>query len=221
MRLYYLSSAPYALSNLSLRRLKISRFGDLNDPFELLAADLLNSAHRKAFAEFKQELGESTGLICFSRSWSNPLMWGHYAEKHTGVALGFEIPDALPTEVLYTSTRVRLNVDPKSTQPILNQSFVSRLLRTKFEDWRYEQEYRVFVDLDHSTREAGMYFKDFGDDLRLAEVILGPKCELPIDRVRDMLSSAHPQAKVVKARMAFRTFRVVEDRTFRPQLRGA
>lgn len=215
MRLYYLLPAPFALSNLSLRRLKVSRFGDLNDPFELLAADLLNPAHRKAFGELKQELNETKGLICFSRSWNNPLLWGHYAEKHTGVALGFEIPDALPTEVIYTSQRVKLNVDSKTKQPNLNETFFNRLLRTKFEDWRYEQEYRVFVELDHSTREAGMYFKDFGSDLHLVEVILGPKCELPIDRIRELLFSAHPQAKVLKARMAFRTFRVVEDRSFR------
>jgi hypothetical protein len=215
MRLYNLSSTPYALSNIALRRLKISRLSDLNDPFELLAAVLLNPLHRRAFADWKDELSQSTGLICFSKSWRNPLLWGHYADRHTGIALGFEVPDSLPVDVIYSATRVRIATDAKSDKVILNEALMKRLLRTKFEDWKYEDESRVFVELDHSTCEAGMYFKNFGPDLALAEVVIGPKCDLPIDRVRAMVDSAHPGVRVVKARMAYRSFHVIEDRSFR------
>ena len=215
MRLYYLSPAPYALSNLALRRLKISRFAGLNDPFELLAADLVNPSNRKAFAEWKDKLNKSTGLICFSRSWSNPLLWGHYAERHTGIALGFDVPDGLAVEVLYAATRVKIETDTNGNNVILDEALMNRLLRTKFVDWEYEAESRVFVKLDHSTQEAGFYFQDFGSDLALAEVVLGPNCELPIGRVRNMIDAAHPGVHVIKARMGFRSFRVVEDRSFR------
>jgi hypothetical protein len=74
MRLYYLSPAAYALSNLALQRLKISRLIDLNDPFELLAVDLQNQRYREAFTNLKQELNTSKGLICFSGSWSKARM---------------------------------------------------------------------------------------------------------------------------------------------------
>ena len=221
MRVYYLSSAPFALSNLSLRRLKISRFGDLNDPFELLAANLENSEHRKAFATMKHQLNETKGLICFSRTWSNPLLWGHYADKHTGIALGFDVPDHLLSEVLYTSQRVRIDVDSKTKRPNLNEALVNRLLRTKFVDWKYENEYRLFVQLDPETKESGLFFHDFSEDLKLMEVILGPRCELPINRIRSLLQTDLPHVKVSKARMAFRTFRVTEDRTFRRNATGA
>ena len=93
MRAYYLTGSQFALSNLALRRIKISRFGDLNDPFELLAVDLADKAHRRAFRATKEQLAESKGLICLSRSWANPLLWGHYAERHTGMALGFEVAE--------------------------------------------------------------------------------------------------------------------------------
>ena len=76
---YYLTGAQFALSNLALRRIKISRFLDLNDPFELLGVDVIDPAQRIAFRAMKQEINESKGLICFSKSWRNPLMWGHYA----------------------------------------------------------------------------------------------------------------------------------------------
>ena len=92
MRVYYLTGAPFAVSNLAIQRIKIARFSDLNDPFELLAVDLGNKRHRKAFRESRGEINAATGLICFSKSWRNPLLWGHYAEKHTGIALGFEVP---------------------------------------------------------------------------------------------------------------------------------
>jgi len=215
MRLYYLSPAAYALSNLALQRLKISRLIDLNDPFELLAVDLQNQRYREAFTNLKQELNTSKGLICFSGSWSNPLLWGHYAERHTGIALGFDVADHLPVKVIYKSARVRVNLDTENKTALFDSAFVDRLLRTKFADWKYEEEYRIFADLDHTTIEAGMYFQDFNSSLRLAEVILGPKCEIPIDRVRMMLGSIRPIVKVLKARMAFRTFRVIEDRSFR------
>jgi hypothetical protein len=215
MRLYYFCPTPFALSNLSLGRLKVSRFADLNDPFELLAASMVNAQHRDAFNEMKRELNESRGLICFSRAWSNPLLWGHYADKHTGVALGFDVADHLVAEVIYADERVRIEVEKKTKKVLLGEEQVNRLLRTKFRDWRYENECRLFVQLDPRTRESGMYFHDFNNDLSLTEVVLGPRCDLPIGRVRSVLRTPYPAVQVKKARMAFRTFRVTEDRRFR------
>lgn len=49
MRVYHLSEARYALSGIALRRIKISRFSDLNGPFELLGANLNDKEVRRAF----------------------------------------------------------------------------------------------------------------------------------------------------------------------------
>jgi hypothetical protein len=38
-----------------------------------------DSAVRKAFKATRDKLNESKGLICFTKNWKNPLMWGHYA----------------------------------------------------------------------------------------------------------------------------------------------
>jgi hypothetical protein len=38
----------HAVSNLSLKRLRVSRLDQLNDPFEFLAADLLDPRDRQA-----------------------------------------------------------------------------------------------------------------------------------------------------------------------------
>jgi hypothetical protein len=88
---------------------------------------------------------------------------------------------------------------------------MGRLLRTKFYDWKYEDELRAFVHLDPSTAESGLFFFDFGSQLALREVILGPRCFLPLERIRSIVARYDPSVDVVKARIAFTSFRVVKD----------
>ena len=90
-----------------------------------------------------------------------------------------------------------------------------RLLTLKFEDWRYENEKRVFVALDHSIAESGMYFHKFSKDLVLREIILGARCDVPISKARTMASAFTQKVHVQKARIAFTKFAVVENRRFR------
>jgi hypothetical protein len=212
MRVYYLTGAAFALSNLALRRIKIARFSDLNDPFELLAVDLADKDHRKAFRTTKDKINADKGLICLSKSWKNPLLWGHYAEKHSGIALGFEIPEKLLNPVIYAERPLKIPIDKRTGTPKLGETLVNKLLRTKFADWIYEKEMRLFVQLDHSTKESGMYFYDFSKNLQLLEVILGPKCELSISRVRRLVADWTPHVDVIKARIAFSSFRVVKNK---------
>ena len=113
MRVYYLTGANYGLSNLALQRVKVSRFHDLNDPFELVGVNLAEKGVRKAFREMKENLDGEKGLICFSKSWKNPLLWGHYAEKHTGIALGFDVPDERLSPVIYAKRLLSMKLDPK------------------------------------------------------------------------------------------------------------
>ena len=95
MKVYHFLSAQNAISDIALKRIKISRIGQLNDPFELLAVDLRDPRDKVALENWKNELDEQFGLICFCAHWSNPLMWGHYADSHKGIALGFEIQEDL------------------------------------------------------------------------------------------------------------------------------
>lgn len=208
MRVYYLTGSQFALNNIALRRIKISRFSDLNDPFELLAVDVSDRQLRDAFRATKNKINQNRGLICFSRSWSNPVIWGHYAEKHTGICLGFDVPDDLPSPVIYATKLLKIERDKETNKPKPTEEVINTLLRTKFSDWKYENEMRIFVDLDHNTVESGRYFYSFSDNLTLREVILGPQCELPIDGIRNMVKEFKPAVKVIKARIAFSRFEV-------------
>ena len=176
MRVFHFTNTYYGISNLSLKRLKVSRFSQLNDPFELLAADLLDSRDRKALSEFKNTLNANKGMICFSGSWGNPLLWGHYADKHSGMALGFDIPDEYLSPVQYTTQRAKVEFDQKTRKIVNGTRLMDKLLRTKFTDWKYEDERRMFVDLDPTLQEGGNHFVEFSKDLALREVILITDC---------------------------------------------
>lgn len=215
MRLYYLCPPQFGISNLAMRRLKISRFSDLNDPFELLAVELTDSGHRQVFRALKDELNKSKGLLCFAKTWSNPLMWGHYADRHTGIALGFDVQDDLAKQVIYANRLQKIQFDQSTGKPSITYESMERLLRTKFFDWKYEDEYRVWAQLDRSTEESGLYFFNLNEQIRLREVVLGQRCTLPIDRVRDLVSSYPEHVDVHKARIAFGSFRVVKDTSVR------
>jgi Protein of unknown function (DUF2971) len=212
MRLYNLTPAHFGLSAIALRRLKIARLSELNDPFELLAVNLADRSHRQAFCDLKNQLNKTKGLLCFSSSWSNPVLWGHYADRHMGLALGFDVPDDLPSEAIYADEPTLIPLDHLTNQPSLDEQLINRLLRTKFADWKYEQEWRMFVQLDPSCVEGGLYFYDFSPNLQLVEVILGSRCAIPAAKVSALVADIHPEVVVRKAGIAFQSFTVVEDK---------
>ncbi len=210
-RVYYLTSSQHALSNIAFRRIKISRISNVNDPFEFLAVNLTDVNHQIEFQKIKEETNKNIGLICFARDWGNPVMWGHYASGHTGMALGFDVEDEFLKPAIYSKIPINIQIHEETGKMILVKKAVDKLIRTKFYDWKYENELRLFVKLDHTTVESDMYFKDFDSNLILREVILGSRCELPIAGIRTMLNSYTPSVKVIKSKIALNSFHIVED----------
>jgi hypothetical protein len=56
MKLYYLTPSQFALNALALRRLKVARLGELNDPFGLLAIEAETALHRGVLPTRKGEV---------------------------------------------------------------------------------------------------------------------------------------------------------------------
>ncbi len=215
MRLYNLSGADHALINIVLRRIKISRIEDLNDPFELLGVNLKDKRLRQPFKDAKHEIHNNNGVICFSETWQNPVMWSHYADKHKGICLGFDVPDQLAMPVSYSETPLRIENASQLTKKQLQAEFAARLLTLKFKDWCYERERRIFIKLDHSTAESGLYFLDYSDGLMLREIILGARCDVLVSKARALAEAFRHKVHVKKTRIAFTKFAVVEDRRYR------
>ena len=215
MRAYYMTSAKWGEVILRERRLKLSRFYESNDPFELQLMDSRSKETRKVAAIIANYHNKNTGMICFSRSWASPVMWAHYAEKHTGICLGFDIVNTLLTEVVYTNNKIRVPLGPHLPKYGLSAELLARILSTKATDWAYERECRVMGSLKTLDPKTGLYYTDFGTQIVLAEVIIGHRCAWTTPTAVTLIGGVATPVRVCKVRPAFGKFAMVENKTIK------
>lgn len=222
MLVYHFVNAQYGLDDLKNRRLKVARLGELNDPFEFLGFDLSDTDFRWIVRKLKSELSWNKGILCFCKTWTNPVVWGHYADSHTGLCLGFEVPSSVLLKVKYVDSRLprphvrKLPLDSWGVgYHKLDETFMRKLLLTKSSHWQYEQEYRVFVELEdyiNGVRRRWTCYSKFSDQLALKRVIVGDRSCISRAQVASALADLGTQVEVFKARTAFKSFKVVRNR---------
>ena len=143
MRVYHFIPAEFALQNMQKRRMKIAQINDLNDPFELIAANNSDRDHRKILSGWRKTVEKKWGVLCFSKTWRNPVLWSHYADKHKGMCLGFEVAEEHLMHVKYTKKRLSINLEALHDQGQLNQKTMTRMLVLSFTigDMKRKHEY--------------------------------------------------------------------------------
>ena len=205
MILYHFLNAKYGLEAIRNRRLKIARILELNDPFEFLGVNLSDQEHRKALNKTKKSISKDAGILCFSEIYTNPLLWGHYGDKHKGMCLGFEVPKDAVGKVHYVDSRLEF---PRLNQ--LDEDFMKNLLYSKFSHWEYEKEHRIWVSLKEEIYD--LQFVGFSDaNLTLKYVIVGEKSNITRDQVSDALGTFVGRVKKFKVRKSFRSFKMVKN----------
>jgi hypothetical protein len=215
VRLYHFLNAQYGLQAIRRQRLKIARISELNDPFEFLQVASSDPRTRARYQYVKRALSAYMGMLCFSESWHNPVQWSHYAQKHRGICLGFDVaPSTEVRKVRYVANRISPNLKAMRKFGPAAVSHMLDLLTIKFEHWHYEQEHRLFVKLDEKDARSGLYFFDFANisDVVLSEIIVGAYSEISPEQIERALGRRSAKVKAHKARLAFRTFEVVEQR---------
>jgi hypothetical protein len=90
------------------------------------------------------------GMICFSKTFDDILMWSHYADKHRGIVIGFvrtELESILKARALDVNCRKeRVAYDTEQfVRP--GSKYVTDLLTTKSESWQYQKEVRYVMRL--------------------------------------------------------------------------
>jgi len=207
MRLYYFTTRTHGLLALKNRRLKISRINELNDPFEFMAWNTRDAGLRARLREWKNQRNEEYGIVCFSSKWRSPVLWSHYADKHAGIAIGFEVPDG----DVYNRVRYRRTRLPVPRRELVG-SDVDEVLLTKFSAWRYESEYRCLCRLHDSLAEGDLFFEQFSYALELAQVIVGERCQISRAELSIALGQEYSHVERFKVRSAFGSFSVVRNR---------
>lgn len=128
-----------------------------NDPFDPILKTLYSE---------KIELLENISMACLSSTVSDILMWSHYADKHQGLCLAYDISAIIEQEnvilqaveynditfknLLYTLKIVdAAGVIPNDEiAPLLAKQQKLKfmgLLRVKSLSWKYEKEYRLII----------------------------------------------------------------------------
>lgn len=158
---------------------------------------------------------QNTHLICcFSKRPDSILMWSHYADKHEGVCIEFDVD---PTEkdivdVIYKKDKVEFKIF-KVISHILaleflnmpynasNQKFnleVMEPLFTKSIDWQYEQEVRYILPARFNNR----VFKDNNNSYIkspvIKSVIIGCRADMNSDKIKRIIELANEKGVAVK-----------------------
>jgi hypothetical protein len=215
MRVYHFISDEYALDVIADQRMKVSMIDDLNDPFELHAVDLSNREYRNEFKEFKKHMAQITGLLCFSKRWKSPLLWSHYANRHKGIALEFDVLDRVAHPIRYRKKRYVLDLESaRKKKYAFSNDEIKELWITKYEQWAYEEEIRVVLSKREFYYDKGNYFYDLGSDIYLKGCIIGSLSNIPISKIEKCLPKGM-EITVTKSRLAFRSFDVVKNKLFK------
>lgn len=116
------------------------------------------------------------GICCFTESYTNPLLWSHYADQHQGLCIGYSTERKPPPKLhkvtyggsrtICTSKLARAFV--KCDPSALDEVDQDVLLR-KATGWSYEREWRLIGEV--GEQESSMLLK---------EVTFGLRCPLSI-----------------------------------------
>jgi hypothetical protein len=101
---------------------------------------------KKALKSSLPDVIQEQGICCFSQTHKNILMWSHYADKHSGLCIGF---DPLKSMETFPLLHVKYEQDFKPIDYFSDKSdALLNMLITKSKDWINEDEMRILKDFN-------------------------------------------------------------------------
>jgi hypothetical protein len=221
--LYNYCPSNHALEILKNLQIKITPPADFNDPFEVNPCipgvtktaphpDLPNPSPQqleyieKLPRNIRATASETVAAFCTSVAKDDPLLWAHYADSHRGVAIGFNSAalEAYFSEIQkiivkfrpldYTRSRMILTPAVLFDDNRRIEAFV-QMCFTKSDVWRYENEFRLLLSLNHFSPTIVNGHPIFLVPIPAAtitEVILGVNCSEATARcLRFVLRQGH------------------------------
>lgn len=220
-RAYKFLSANWATEAVKKRRLKISHLSTLNDPWDFRPLKFSDPVRQKpAWEKVLSMISQDKGVVCFSKTWDEPVHWSHYGDNHAGIALGFDLlektPDGVKTyvEVEYIDQLIQF---PGELFPLVaprpeGEEMITRIISSKYEKWSYEEEVRFFANMEEPDPESDLFFLNFGTDCILREIIFGARYR-DSEQMSAILAGVRSDPKVEcwKAALGNESFRLIKD----------
>lgn len=163
-------------------QLWFASFPEFNDPFEgkcCLKDDVrVPLETRKSVQNQLHELMNKTGVLCLTDNLNNMLMWSHYADKHRGAILVFDMAADLaffsaPFKVSYSFTY--------PSYPVLDFMEAIKTMACKYVRWQHENEIRILKPYFHGLRTL--------NKKALKRIIFG--CRADEVAVKNIIESMH------------------------------
>ncbi|MDD5361051.1 MAG: DUF2971 domain-containing protein [Ignavibacteria bacterium] len=150
--------------------------------------ELINSSLISGNAGSGERYKKSIMVNCFAKNYNKILMWSHYAEHHKGICIGYKtkiIRDGMFFEMeekmleresdeQYTVPIIKIIYSeeyPQAYNPLDPEDYKKdffRFIKTKYIDWKYENEYRSFIFCKDYNKQLFKFKKEI-----LSEIIFG------------------------------------------------
>jgi hypothetical protein len=166
------------------------------------------------------QVSEQFGVLCLSTVSDSIAMWSHYADKHRGIVVGFDLDHPHLNRnwftVNYAKDRVGVDIAWTLRRADASDGVPLKTLATKSEVWSYEKELRSIFklsDLDSiSSNGRKEYFWKIPKKV-ICEIKLGYRCPQAIeDSVRAAILSSDLRVRRERADLDDTHFALV----FRP-----
>ena len=226
--IYRFLDCDAALKTLEAGKFRVGLLSKFNDPFEwqLGFTGITTPEEQNTAEEFGSKhqpwLESWMGIMCFSDTVSDPVLWSLYAEKHHGVAFEVQYDWNSKQENLFKITY-------SNKRPVLDfnelrkfragtterkeylKSLLEGLRKQKSMGFSFEREYRLGIDLRDRKNcrfHDGNYNWKLPTD-SLKRVILGFRCPLEERAVRKLLDkNGFVDAQIIRAKMCSETYAI-------------
>ena len=188
---------------------------NLSIPLDIILAKANKDFVMKLDAQIKKSV-LNTGVVCFSSSKNNILLWSHYANGHTGFAVGFDTQkltkavgelklESFIKEIFYTKTYPEINFEydilKHSNETLLFKAIIESLV-TKSSLWSYEDEVRIL------TFAKNKLLVQFPKDC-VSEIVIGFKMnDKSVAEIIDIGKNLYPEAKILRCVKESKTYSI-------------
>jgi len=153
---------------------------------KLKELEKLNFDNKKINEKFPFKISSKNKFIlnCFSSKNNDILMWSHYADKHRGICVGYNTINinnglffkmeeemikgkkeyGVPVEMIVYS----MNYLKPYNGLIEDEMRILDFFKVKYNEWKYEQEYRSFLYYPYYNKQKFKFKKEI-----LSEIIFG------------------------------------------------
>lgn len=122
---------------------------------------------KKSIQFLRENWNARIGIVCLSESPDIIQMWSHYADNHRGIVIAFDETQIVkdPRELVKVHCRDRMVLLPVPATPDklgqyaeYYEKYIDDVLRSKESKWVYENEVRLYANLNEKDKDGYYYF---------------------------------------------------------------